>query len=238
MKFIVLLAILLVSVASETCPNEPLLDTVSGSVSGVCKRVKVGDEKWDNIYSWLSIPYAKPPVGDLRFQAPQSYGSWAGNLDGTKYPSFCMNLLNKTTQSSSEYLTSLFGSSGIRLSEDCLYLNIFMSEKVYKSRTSSSTPILVYFQNGNQNLFNPAGLVIQHDIIFITINYRLDVFGFLHIKDDDSSKDNVAGNQAILDQSMALKWISESADKFGGDSKRVTLLGMYYGANLIGNLSI
>jgi carboxylesterase type B len=226
-----------VSAQSGKCKvSDPVLHTKSGKINGVCKNVNLRSNSTDtgNIYSWLSVPYAKPPVGDSRFKPPQLVDSWSTTLDTKQMPSFCMNFANKSNVTSFEYLNSFIKNSFIKLDEDCLYLNIFMSESAYENiTTNTAAPILVYFQHGNQNFFNPISLVFSNNIILITVNYRLDVFGFLHLK-EDSEDEYVEGNQGFSDQVLALKWINENAENFGGDANKITLFGSYGGAKVAG----
>jgi carboxylesterase type B len=222
---------LILSIFAQTkCKSsDPVINTKSGKIRGVCKNI----QQSGNIYSWLGVPYAKPPIGENRFKPPQPIDSWPSTLDTTAMPSFCMNFANKSSTTSSEFLNSFLKNSAIQLSEDCLYMNVFMSEAVYENFTHSipAVPILVYFQHGNQNFFNPSNLVLKNDVIFVTVNYRIDVFGFLHLK-DDSEKEHIEGNQGLLDQNLALEWIKNNAANFGGDAGRITIFGSYMGAKI------
>ena len=227
-KLVLFLQFFAICLAAK-CTDDPVLHTKAGKIRGVCRSL---NDK-ENIYAWLSIPYAKPPTGDLRFRPPSLPTPWSNTLDTTKISDFCFNLANRSNMTNSDFLNSLLSTKAIQLSEDCLYLSIFMSENVFTNLGSASAPILVYFQNGNQNFFNPTSLVLKSDIILITIQYRLDVFGFLHLK-DNAEKEQVEGNQAILDQHMALKWINENAENFGGNASKITLFGSYDAAMFIG----
>ena len=128
------------------------------------------------------------------------------------------------------------------LSEDCLYLNIWLPLDAYIDSTSTTNlernkqPILVFFHGGSAttkgssslDIYDPSTFVASKSIIVITVNYRLGVFGSLYSEELD-----LPGNQGIYDQLEALKWINLNADRFGGDSERITIAGHESGASLV-----
>ena len=229
----------LLSLSETKCldSDDLIIETKSGRVRGACSIVSLVEENealtTANVYSWQSIPYAEPPTKQLRFKAPQPVKAWKPNiLDGTKTPNSCMQFMSKNSSLSRD-----FEAAGTQISEDCLYLNVYTPSKAYKK--ADKVPVLVFIHGGSgtsgssmRGIYNPSALVSFSDFIVITLNYRLDVFGFLHLKDSDN--EGVDGNQALLDQHLALKWISENVDRFGGDSSRVTLMGQSAGAVFIG----
>lgn len=203
------------------CPtensNDLIIDTKSGKIRGACNPLKINDvnndEKSSKIFSWLSIPYAQPPVNENRFKSPKPIRAWTNILDGTKVPNSCMQATSSTELPENlEFLNmfTLSKSSSSKLSEDCLYLNVFVSENT--KTMNKKSPVLVFFHGGSGGtigssvleIYDPSVFVAMTDVIVVSVNYRLDVFGFLHLKDDD---ENLDGNQAILDQNMALKWV-------------------------------
>ncbi len=157
------------------------------------------------ISSFRGIPFAKPPIKNLRFQDPEPYGAWEGELDATEFASCCVQ----------------GKSSG---SEDCLYLN------VYTVPNATGLPVMVFlhgggFTNGCSSPYGPEYLLDREDVILVTVNYRLGVFGFI------STEDEVApGNYGLMDQNLALRWINSYITYFGGDPARVTLFGQSAGA--------
>uniref|UniRef100_A0A1L8DM61 Carboxylic ester hydrolase n=1 Tax=Nyssomyia neivai TaxID=330878 RepID=A0A1L8DM61_9DIPT len=183
-----------------------IVQTTLGPVKGIKKTSALGND----YYSFQSIPYAKPPVGDLRFRDPQPAQPWKEVLDGTKEGPCCPaknNMLNV-----------------IHGEEDCLHINIFT--KTFNP--NKLVPVMIYvhggaFMRGSStiDMYGPDFL-LQKDIILFTFNYRLGAFGFLSI--DDRSVE-IPGNAGLKDQSMAIRWCKENAEFFGGNPKNITLFG-------------
>ncbi|MDO5702833.1 MAG: carboxylesterase family protein, partial [Lachnospiraceae bacterium] len=193
--------------------------------------VYVGEEDSD-VISFLGIPYAKPPVGELRWKAPEPLPS-----------------------SSAIFEAKYFGASAIqaemegsvlklhRQSEDCLTLNIIVSH----GDTETKKPVMVLFHNGDFSFGGSADPLLHGEnfaddhpgVIFVSINYRLGIFGFIDFSDvpgGDAYPD--APNLGLLDQIAALKWIRENISAFGGDPDRITVLGFDAGATSILLLSV
>ncbi|KAG5678816.1 hypothetical protein PVAND_008450 [Polypedilum vanderplanki] len=163
-----------------------------------------------NFHAFLKIPFAKPPIGDLRFQAPVENEKYNGILNATAYGPVCYQKI--------EY-------DNFEQSEDCLHLNVYTKDL----QPNSLKPVIVYIHGGGFELYsaNQQGpdYLMDRDIVFVTMNYRLNALGFLAI----GTKDAV-GNIGLKDQVMALKWIQKNIEKFGGDPKSVTLSGLSAGA--------
>jgi len=205
--------------------NTTILSTLYGKIKGACYNVPVNyaskQIKSNQVMTWLSIPYAEQPVVKLRYKNPVQKKSWTNVLDGTRWPNKCLQ----------EY-----GSSPIENSEDCLYLNLFVPYEVYINRTNNKAPILLWIHGGKftvgstyEDELEPSTLVSMSNIIVVTINYRLGIYGFLHINNTDAK-----GNQAILDQQLAMKWVHDNADLFGGDKYKITLAGQSAGSWAVG----
>jgi len=170
---------------------------------GVIKGQILKSRNGQSYYSYTGIPYAKPPIGELRFKAPVPVESWDGILDTTKEPNICIQ------------------SGSIDSQEDCLYLNVY-SPKTNKK----SLPIMFWIHGGGftwghsrSSMFGPDYLM-DKDVILITINYRLGILGFLSTEDDV-----IPGNYGIKDQVAALRWVQENIVYFNGDPNRVTIFG-------------
>ncbi|XP_058066220.1 esterase B1-like [Anopheles bellator] len=184
-----------------------------GSIYGVRDRLPNGQ----NYYYFKGVPYAKPPVGLLRFKSPVPLEKYAVSyLDCTKERSNCMGL---------DVL-----SKEISGSEDGLFLNIY-TPKLGKSDDPSPVPVMVFIHgggliggHGDSSLYLPNYLV-QQGVLVVTLNYRLGVLGFLCLPDA-----GVEGNAGLKDQRMALQWVSENIAQFGGDPHNVTLFGASSGA--------
>merc|ERR1711935_392970 len=163
-------------------------------------------------YAFKGIPYAKPPVKELRFQAPRDVEPWTEMLDATEDGSLCP-----------QYDISQSLPIG---DEDCLSLNVYSPKLDTKKRA-----VMVYFHGGayimggGASFFFGPGYLLEQNVVLVTFNYRLGPLGFL------STTDKAAGgNQGVLDQIMVLKWVKENIDKFGGDPNKVTILGEDAGA--------
>ncbi|XP_042205829.1 juvenile hormone esterase-like isoform X1 [Homarus americanus] len=188
--------------------NEPQVRLHSGLVSGMWDRAQKGRI----YYSFLGIPYAKPPLGLLRFKDPVPAEPWQGVRDGTKYPSCCPSVPVGVQR---------HGNRGIQGQEDCLYINVF-TPPLQKSQ--KKLPVMVYihggsFLAGGAKHYQPLPL-LQQDLVLVTLQYRLGVLGFLSTEDEV-----LPGNLGLKDQTLALTWVRDNIGHFGGDSKRVTIFG-------------
>lgn len=183
--------------------------TVNGSVEGV---------QDSDLITFKGIPFAQPPVGELRWKEPQPAKNWSGTL---KADHFRSNAMQK----------NVFGDMKFRsdsMSEDCLYLNVWTPAKSSKDKL----PVLVYFYgggfvagDGSESRYDGASLA-HKGIVTVTINYRLGVFGFLaHPELTKESPHHASGNYGLLDQYAALKWVQQNIAGFGGDPKHVTIAG-------------
>jgi para-nitrobenzyl esterase len=170
------------------------------------------------IKSFKGIPYAAPPVGELRWKKPQPVKNWTGVLETKKFGPRAMQ--------APIFSDMQFRSNGV--SEDCLYLNVWTPAKSSKEKL----PVLVYFYgggfvagDGSEGRYDGEKMA-EKGIVAITVNYRLGLFGFFaHPELTKESGYNGSGNYGLLDQSAALKWVQENIAAFGGDPKRVTIAG-------------
>jgi para-nitrobenzyl esterase len=170
------------------------------------------------IQTYFGIPFAKPPVGELRWKAPQALDNWKGVKETKKFGPRPVQPI-------------VFGDMGSRsngLSEDCLYLNVWTPA----NRNAKNLPVLVYFYGGG-NVAGDASeprydgeSMAKKGIVVITCNYRLNVFGFFaHPELTAESPYKGSGNYGALDQVAALQWVQKNITLFGGDPKRVTIAG-------------
>lgn len=167
---------------------------------------------------YLGVPFAKPPVGELRWKAPQPLDNWSG-------------VLKTNTFSPRPVQAIVFGDMNSRssgVSEDCLYLNIWTPAK----RNTTGLPVLVYFFGGgfvagdaSEPRYDGASMA-KKGIVVVTVNYRLNIFGFFaHPELSKESPYKASGNYGLLDQHAALVWVQKNIAAFGGDPKRVTIAG-------------
>lgn len=171
-----------------------------------------------NIKKYLGIPFAKPPVGELRWKAPQELDNWKGVIETKKFGPRAVQ-------------APIFGDMDFKsdgMSEDCLYLNVWTPA----SRNDKNLPVLVYFYgggfsagDGSEPRYNGEAMA-QQGIVVVTVNYRLNVFGFLAHPDlSAETAHKGSGNYGLLDQSASLKWVKENIAAFGGDPNKVTIAG-------------
>ena len=167
---------------------------------------------------YFGIPFAKPPIGDLRWKAPQPPDNWKGVLSTKDFGPRPVQAI-------------VFGDMNSRsngLSEDCLYLNVWTPAK----RNTTGLPVLVYFfgggfvaGDGSEPRYDGASMA-KKGIVVVTVNYRLNIFGFFaHPELSKEAPYKASGNYGLLDQHAGLKWVQKNIAAFGGDPKKVTIAG-------------
>jgi para-nitrobenzyl esterase len=174
------------------------------------------------------IPYAAPPVGNLRWKAPQSPAAWTGTRQATEFSAPCMQVPYPET--------SIYYSPLAKTSEDCLYLNVWIGAKAAKERR----PVMVWIHGGGYTrgsgstpTYNGEALA-KKGVIVVTINYRMGVFGFMaHPELTKESDVHSSGNYGLLDMVKALEWVQKNIAAFGGDPKRVTMFGESAGSSAV-----
>jgi para-nitrobenzyl esterase len=169
------------------------------------------------ISAFLGIPYAAPPVGNLRWKAPAPAAKWSGTRDATKFGSRCMQ--------GPVYSDMVFRDPGIN--EDCLYLNVWAPKK-----SSEKLPVMVWIYGGGfvagatSEPRQEGTHLAKHGVVVVSMNYRLGVFGFFAHPDlIVESGHSSAGNYGLLDQVAALEWVKRNIAAFGGDPGNVTIFG-------------
>ncbi len=173
----------------------------------------------EGVRSFKGIPFAQPPVGDLRWREPQPVKNWSGARSADKFGPTCV----QRTSATSDYW---FRGDG--MSEDCLYLNVWTPAK----SGSEKLPVLVYifgggFQNGDGSEPRYDGeRMARQGMVAVSLNYRTNIFGFfVHPELTKESPHHASGNYGLLDQVAALQWVQKNIAAFGGDPKRVTIAG-------------
>ncbi|XP_052743919.1 juvenile hormone esterase-like [Bicyclus anynana] len=167
-------------------------------------------------HAFMGIPFAAPPIKDLRFLAPQKIEPWDGVLSATKIKPACIQY-NTVTHKGKPF--GLYGK------EDCLYLDIFAPDL-----NDNKKPVVVFIYSDRfQTSYNKTkdyapDFFIEEDIIVVTISHRLSIFGFLSFENK-----NTPGNAGLKDIVAGLEWISKNIRNFGGDPEKVTLLGSQAG---------
>ncbi|CAH0590429.1 unnamed protein product [Chrysodeixis includens] len=184
-----------------------------GVVVGKVEKTLMKNEQF---YTFKGIPFAEPPVGELRFLPPKPHEGWEGNLKAFKNKPTCMQLSIRSRNRE---------DTGISGSEDCLYISVFTPD------VKGYAPVVVFdyndnFRTGYNGTDNYAhDFFVEEGVVVVTISHRFSVFGYLTTEDDV-----IKGNSGIRDYILGLEWVKDNIKEFGGDSSRVTLMGSYGGA--------
>ncbi|XP_029388607.1 pyrethroid hydrolase Ces2a [Mus pahari] len=202
----------------------PIRITHTGQVRGSLVHVKDTDIA---VHAFLGIPFAKPPVGPLRFAPPEAPESWSGVRDGTSQPAMCLQT----------DIMNLEGVKGMNLtlppipmSEDCLYLNIYTP---VHAQEGSNLPVMVWIHGGglvlgSASMNDVSALVATEEVVIVAIQYRLGILGFFSTGDQ-----HARGNWGYLDQVAALRWVQKNIAYFGGNRDRVTIFGVSAGGTSV-----
>nr|XP_026486248.1 esterase FE4-like [Vanessa tameamea] len=196
-----------VALALTHVNNDPIVRVNEGKLKGSVEKLVDGS----SCFSFKGIPYAAPPVGNLRFKAPLAPKPWKGVRDAKRFGSIC-----------AQFNTTFQGD------EDCLFLNVY-TKSLDKN---AKIPVMVYihggsYYEGSGDFFTPDFL-LQHDVILVTINYRLELLGFLSLEIPEAP-----GNAGMKDQVAALRWIQNNIVNFGGDKGSITIFGESSGASSV-----
>ncbi|XP_074592974.1 acetylcholinesterase-1-like [Brevipalpus obovatus] len=209
-------------VPSSTAKSTPVIKTKSGPVVGVLLQTNEGE-----IAKFLGIPYAKPPVGPLRFQRTEPVDKWTDVIEAIEDANYCWQpRLNIHVKRRS-------------MSEDCLYLNIMTPANSLDQEKSDLLPVMISISySGNFDIFQghpyentSYPLVLKENVIFVNMRYRLGFFGFAYSMNPD---DGIISNLGMWDQNMAMHWIKDNIKSFGGDPNRITIMGDGAGAEMVG----
>ncbi|PNG27658.1 carboxylesterase [Methylocella silvestris] len=200
--------------AAEVTPasaaNRPKVATQDGTVKGVIQN---------GVSVFYGIPYAEPPVGDLRWQPPKRKAPWTTVLDASNYGPICAQV------------TTLGPFAGPpNANEDCLYLNVFSPN--LNPSGKGKLPVIFWIHGGGNfdgasTGYDGTKLAADGHTVVVTINYRLNLMGWLS---HPALNKGVFGNYGIMDQQLALKWVQRNIDRFGGDKNNVTVGGQSAGA--------
>jgi para-nitrobenzyl esterase len=212
---LVLVASLLATLACGSTPSADPASTRSiaqGSVTGAAS-----DDGATHI--WRGIPFAKPPMGELRWRAPRAPDAFSEPLDALESGSACAQL----------------GGDSILGSEDCLYLDIYAPrwDAAAVPTDDARLPVMFWIHGGGNsmgagNQIPPTRLAAEHDVIVVTINYRLGIFGwFSHpaLRASADGPEDASGNYGTLDMIRSLEWVRDNISAFGGNPDRVTIFG-------------
>lgn len=173
----------------------------------------------DSVYAWKGIPYAKAPIGDLRFRAPEPPLSWQGVRDASKTGFIALQVRRASNEA-------------LKGNEDCLSLNIWSPAADGRKR-----PVMFWIHgggfligSGSVPMYDGANLSKNGDVVVVNINYRLGALGFLYLNDIKGKQTGFDANLGIRDQIAALRWVKDNIAAFGGDPDAVTIFGESAGA--------
>lgn len=221
--------------------NDPLIvETKNGPVRGLSKTV-LGRE----VHVFLGIPFAKPPIEQLRFRKPVPIGTWHGVLDATKLPNSCY-------QERYEYFPGFEGEEmwnpNTNISEDCLYLNIWVPQRLRIRHHNDKplqerpkVPVLVWIYGGGYmsgtstlDIYDADIIAATSDVVVASMQYRIGAFGFLYLKKYfNEASEEAPGNMGLWDQALAIQWVKANAEAFGGDPDLITLFGESAGGGAV-----
>ncbi|KAJ8335536.1 hypothetical protein SKAU_G00388780 [Synaphobranchus kaupii] len=194
----------------------PVVTVKSGSLRGEYARVK-GTE--NVVERFLGVPFARPPVGPLRFARPQPPLPWEGVRNATREPNMCLQ--NSDAIVPTAKLLAI-NHTIPPMSEDCLYLNVYAPSNI---TTGEKAPVMVWIHGGGLVMgfaaqYDASPLAAYQGVVVVVIQYRLGILGFLSTGDE-----HAPGNWGFFDQLAALHWIQDNIESFGGDPKSVTIFG-------------
>ena len=198
-------------------------------LSAVCENgTFIGVLSSDNVITWLGVPYAKPPVGSLRWKAPEAPEASNVTFNADKFSAMPLQAKSDSRV-----------ASMMPQDEDCLYLNVW---KVSDDSFADSRPVMVWIHGGSFRS-NGTGepewighnlVADNHDVIVVSVGYRLGLMGFIDFSEVDGGDDFAeSGNLGLLDVLQSLKWLKANIKKFGGDPNNITLFGQSSGSALI-----
>ena len=203
---------------SQTTKKMTASATASGKQVKTANGVVEGVQETSKVYSFKGIPFAAPPVGDLRWREPQPVKNWDGVRKADHFGPRAVQ-------------APIFGDMAFRsdgMSEDCLYLNVWSPNP----SGNAKLPVLVYYYgggfvagDGSEGRYDGESMATK-GIVAVTVNYRLGVFGLMaHPELTQESPHHASGNYTLLDQAAALKWVKDNIAAFGGDPDKITIAG-------------
>ncbi|XP_042880557.1 juvenile hormone esterase-like [Penaeus japonicus] len=193
--------------------ERPVVSLPSGKLAGIEERSTKGRP----FYSFYSIPFAKPPLGRLRFRDPEPSEGWAGERDASRAPPPRVQIPFAVTET---------GNATVLGREDCLFLSVFTRRP---NALGARLPVMVYIHGGGYFAGStskyPPHVLLNEDIVLVSLQYRLGIMGFLSTEDSV-----IPGNFGLKDQALGLRWTKENIRFFGGDETRITVFGVSAGA--------
>ena len=225
------LALSVVACGAGGAPDGPDMGVVVETSYGAVEGVQVDDGRGPagDVLAFRGIPYAAPPVGNLRWRPPQPPASWEGLRPALEPGAPCWQAITPDT--------SIYSRGELDRSEDCLYLDLWTAADALENAADGPRPVMVWFHGGSHEMGHGSSLVFdgaalaRKGVVLVSINYRLGSFGFLaHAGLSAESEHGSSGNYGLLDKIAALEWVQANAGAFGGDPERVLIFGQSAGS--------
>ena len=246
MRVAVLAAAALSTAACErTAPEPQAFTPPAAAPAGIAEPIKLdagllagSTESSAGVHAYKGIPFAAPPVGELRWREPQPVAAWQGTRDASQFGNVCLQAAGPTEGPNARLNIAVLPDSP-PLSEDCLYLNVWTAA----ASATERRPVMVYFFGGA--FTEGAGSVPLYDgdalarkgAVVVTMNYRLGPYGFfVHPALTAESPHHASGNYGLMDMLASLRWVQSNIAAFGGDPNNVTVFGQSAGAMAIASL--
>lgn len=225
-----ILACILISLAGRAWATGPTIKVAEGVIQGSLSG---------HVAIFRGIPYAKPPVGNLRWEPPQPAEHWRGVRQATEFAPACIQVRQKNVMTPDGGLLPYIK----RESEDCLYLNIWGPARAIKTPAVNKLPVMVWIHGGGFTVGTASAPhyegshFAEHGVVLVTVEYRLGRFGFFaHPALTAANPGEPLGNYAIMDMIAALKWVKSNIGAFGGDSSNITIFGESAGGAAVNTL--
>lgn len=212
----------------------PVVETKYGQVQGLQDR---------GIHEFLGLRYGKAPIGELRFMPPQAPDTWEGIADATSIGAPAMQMYVSSGPRTSDFtrqMQTIFPTDGEAKidNEDSLFLNVWTPGVDEQKR-----PVMVWFHGGGYAYgsggwpaYDGRNLAEKGDVVVVTVNHRLNVFGYLYLGDKFGEEFAKSGNTGNLDLVASLEWVRDNIEKFGGDPDNVTIMGESGGGSKVSHL--
>ncbi len=219
---VLVVAVLAIVASGPVTAAQPTVTTAQGKAAG-----KLMDN--GKVRVFVGLPYAAPPVGQLRWKAPEPPAAWKGVRDATKFGARC--------EQWPIWKDYIFQDDGP--SEDCLYLNVYAPAT---ARAKSRLPVMFWIHGGGYTAGSgsepryTSSALPEHGVVLVTINYRLGVFGFFASNELAKEGNGSTGNYGLMDMVAALRWVKTNIAAFGGDQNNVTIFGESAGSFAVSTL--
>ncbi len=238
----IMLACGLLAAASAAAAGAPQPSAIVTTAEGPVRGLVAG-----GVAAFKGIPYAAPPIGARRFQAPAPVAAWESVFDATDFGAPCLQSYDRelTRSDLSLELATVFTTrSDMKVdNEDCLFLNVWTPADAESDEGAGKRPVMVWFHGGGYSygsgswpVYDGASLARRGDVVVVTVNHRLNVFGYLHLADIGGADWSDSGNAGMLDLVASLAWIQRNIAGFGGDPGNVTIMGESGGGSKVSTL--